>query len=383
MPQPTKLPTVHAPADPAPVLLVTAFYPISRSRYPQHQYQSWMRHLLSRVTGSLYMFTTPDMAESIRSLRGSLPIYLNTSYASVHDIPVIKDLLHEFPGLYTKSREAQRFAAEMSMIRTAKPWFLSEALRHVIKGGGGALSNMTAEYRYAFWMDAGGMRENSIFSDWPSVDRLDYVWEMGSKSTGMESQDLMFVPVDRQPAQRFRYWQPSRGPIQGASEFSEGTFFGGPPQAIYWWTEIFYKTLKEFLIAGHLIESERGITNAVMFMHATRFITVYNRDPTAYPTHNRHGSYGYCGDPWYYFTFFLAHEGEREEQNVLWNDAHWRWDFWRKRRYCRMARPLTIKDVLRRTYGSHWTPPTPPIPNQTFDDDPKDMKLTQKATVVS
>lgn len=84
------------------------------------------------------------------------------------------------------------------------------------------MSGQQGAYRYAFWVDADTLRERHPYSDWPNLERIDSVWSAGEELTGRHMDQLIFVPIDRQPSETFRAWTPDDGPIQDETEFSEG-----------------------------------------------------------------------------------------------------------------------------------------------------------------
>ena len=81
-----------------------------------------MTNLLSRVTTDLYVFTTPDMESTVRELRGKLPIYVNSTFGTVHDIPIVGQLSHDYPAQYARGRETQQFSLELHMVSNISEW---------------------------------------------------------------------------------------------------------------------------------------------------------------------------------------------------------------------------------------------------------------------
>ena len=71
-------------------------------------------------------------------------------------------------------------------------------------------------------MDASGLPDKTVISDWPCADRLDQVWTSAATSANRTTEELFFVPVNRQPSSKQFKWRPSEGPMQESSEFSQG-----------------------------------------------------------------------------------------------------------------------------------------------------------------
>jgi len=83
----------HPSTPPPPILLVSAFFPLSNSKHPLSDYKSWLSRFLAPITTPIYFFTTPEFAPLIQSLRGpGLPIAINTTFSSPFDIPRLKTL---------------------------------------------------------------------------------------------------------------------------------------------------------------------------------------------------------------------------------------------------------------------------------------------------
>lgn len=74
------------------ILLVSAFFPLAKSKHSHEDYAGWLRKYLAKVTTHIYFFAPPEIESMIRDLRGDLPITLNTSFSSPFEIPPLRDL---------------------------------------------------------------------------------------------------------------------------------------------------------------------------------------------------------------------------------------------------------------------------------------------------
>lgn len=197
-------------ADASEILLVSAFYPLPKSKHSMSDYSSWLSRFLQPITTPIYFFTTPDMEPTIRRLRGNLPITINTTYASPFDIPPLAGRRAEYEEMWRHDREKDRHNPDLYAIWTAKPFFLDEGMK-----------NAKGAYKHAFWTDAGSFRQSHQFTAWPDAQRVKEVWEEGSMESGTNPDDLFFIPMWYPPHDTMQYWMEGMGPID--NEFSEGT----------------------------------------------------------------------------------------------------------------------------------------------------------------
>ncbi|KZV95184.1 hypothetical protein EXIGLDRAFT_672376 [Exidia glandulosa HHB12029] len=349
------VPPVQRPPSASPILIVTAYYPLSKSKHSLYQYNLWLANFLSRITTDVYMFTPPEMEHSLRGLRGNLPIHLNTSFQSIDHIPIISPLRDAFEEQVAKDPEAWKHVPDLYKIWTAKPWFVHEALANVRR-------EQEGRYQYVFWVDAGSMRQPHAFGHWPSIDRVRSVWADAERLSGTAADDLLFIPMEHAPDVSLVRWTEADGPLRSSKDMSEGSLFGGTPKAIEWWYNTYLAYFHHWLDAGFFVGNDQLLMNALFLLYPARFITVWNRDPeTAFDAGLSpwYGGLGYCGDPWFAYEFFLASDEERENMTTMWTSEKLRWDFWRPRPKCRAERILPMTDVLRRTFGPNWRPPAP------------------------
>ena len=214
-----KSPPAPQAAFPTPnpkILLVSAFFPLSKSKHTVSDYKAWLTRFLQPITTPIYFFTTPDMAPLILSLRGSgLPITINTSFASPLDVPPLKDGVGTramYEEMYTWDRERHRHSPELYAVWAAKPYLLDEGLTNAEAEGG--------LYDYAFWTDGGSFRDDHDYTLWPDPQRVREVWEEGSRESGTPEEELLFFPMWAPPHQSMKFWEEGMGPID--NEFSEG-----------------------------------------------------------------------------------------------------------------------------------------------------------------
>jgi len=216
----TSVPHVST-ATPPTILLVSAFFPLSKSKHSSSDYEIWISRFLGPITAPIYFFTTPEFEPFIRSLRGpNLSITINTTFSSPFDIPPLKD------GIGTKEKYQEMWGwdpypdirnPELSATWSAKPYFLDEGLR-----------NSGIAYDYAFWNDAGSFRDVHSYKSWPDPMRVKEVWEEGSKVTGTSVEDLLIFPMWGFLPSSMKNWSEEIGPVQTKDPFSEGQYSLSP-----------------------------------------------------------------------------------------------------------------------------------------------------------
>ncbi|KAJ3926258.1 MAG: hypothetical protein NXY57DRAFT_1029640 [Lentinula lateritia] len=330
------------------ILLVSGLFPLSKSKHSTEDYRSWLTLFLGSVTTDIYFFTTPELAEVVADVRGSLPITINTTFSTPFDIPPLAKLKEPYEQMHAIDRERSRHSAELYAIWNGKPYYLDEAVK-----------NSEKQYSYAFWSDAGSFRNDHVYRDWPSSARVEEVWDEGSRMSGVAKEDLLFFPMWEPPHASMKNWQEALGPVD--TDFSEGSFFGGSPQTVRWWKELFYLYHDYYLSQGIFVGKDQTLINALFLLHPSRVITVWVSDPDA-PAHQGlvssiEGPLGSCGDNWYYYQFWLSDVHTRNQMRKLWNSKSW-FHWWKERSTCRLTRTLSIKDVLNHRFGANWTPPS-------------------------
>ncbi|KAF8627780.1 hypothetical protein AX17_006145 [Amanita inopinata Kibby_2008] len=326
------------------VLLVSALFPLAHAKHSQSEYAEWIKNFLGTVTTDVYFFTPPELEATVRAARPAhLPITINTTFYSPFSVPPLRGLEPVYEKMHTKDRERFRHSPELYAVWNAKPYFVSEAV-----------NNLPPDdiYDYVFWNDAGSFRERNYFRTWPDPSRIADVWEEGAASSGVSQSELLFFPIAGYPHTRHKYWTESMGPLD--VEFSEGSFFGGSPRALSWWSRAFYAYHDHYLSLSYFIGKDQTIFNALFLLFPERIITVNFDDA---PLVDR-GPYATCGWGWWYYQFWLANEEDRQSTREMWLDrlaGGWAW--WRGRVPCTLAEVVPMKKLLERRFGRAWSPP--------------------------
>ena len=196
------------------VLLVSAFYPLAKSKHTHGDYAEWMSLYLSKVKTHIYFFAPPEIEGTVRKLRGNLPMTLNTTFASPFDIPPLRGMEDRYADMNKVDPENAYHSPELYAVWSSKTYFLREALLNMQSVG------MVVEY--AFWNDAGSFREKQDFGDWPALERVDEIFTQGANISSTDKDELFFMPMWDVPKEPLRNWTPLEGPKEYESAISEG-----------------------------------------------------------------------------------------------------------------------------------------------------------------
>jgi hypothetical protein len=357
------------------ILLVSSLFMLSKSKHSDGEYHSWLQHFLGHITTEVYFYTSPDLAPTVRSARGEgLLITIDTNYKTAFDVPPLKDQEMWYNEMHGLDRERSYHSPELYSVWNAKPFFVDNAIQVMASKG--------KTYDYVFWNDGGSFREINVYKDWPDPDRLDEIWQEGSKLSGTKAEDLLFYPIVQHPPYGARHWKEDMGPID--ADFSEGkqislrafpsplklflpgSFFGGSPSTMAWWARTFY-AYHDYYTSKHLfVGKDQTVFNALLVLFNERIITVWVNDPKAPAANIGHGFQplknfyrknflGSCGNEWFYYQFWLSDRQTRDEMRKIWLEPQG------ARKTCRFTRVLALDALLKRTFGEEWKAPVPTL----------------------
>jgi hypothetical protein len=198
------------------VLIVSAMFPLAKSKHSKKDYENWLSRFLGAITTDIYMYTTPELEDTLRHVRGDLPITIDTTYSSPFEIPPLRGVEETYIRMNDMDEEKWHHSPELYAVWNAKPYLLKTAVRNLKAKG--------RTYDYSFWNDAGSFRRKHGYTDWPNPGRVEQIWEEGSRLTGTKKEDLMFMPIFQLPDEKLEDWQEEMGPIANSVQFSEGVF---------------------------------------------------------------------------------------------------------------------------------------------------------------
>ncbi|PPQ71596.1 hypothetical protein CVT24_006456 [Panaeolus cyanescens] len=356
-------PFVNPKENGTSVLLVSAMFPLAKSKHTKKEYGIWLGRFLGAMTTDVYMYTTPDLADTIRSIRGKLPITIDTTYSSPFEVPPLQGLEEAYVKMNDMDDEKWHHSPGLYAVWNAKPFLLESAVHTLAKQG--------KTYDYAFWNDGGSFRRNHRYSHWPDPDRVEQVYEEASRLTHQKKEDLLFFPVFQLPDEKFKDWKETMGPIANSVQLSEGSFFGGSTSTIEWFAKIFYAYHDHYISRGLFVGIDQDLFNSLFLLFPERMFTVWMNDPIA-PAHKgiipspslipslERGYLGECGAEWFYYQFWLADQQTRDMMREIWvKEERWRkTGWWSERKLCRLTRAMSMSDFLKRAFSEDWKPPT-------------------------
>jgi hypothetical protein len=188
------------------ILLVSAYYPLKKSKHSFEDYEKWFEHFLRPITTDIYFFCPPDTEPLIRSLRGNKSIIIDTSFPSLYDIPPLHGLEDKYQEMHAWDKEKSYHSPELYAVWNAKPYFLWYGLAAAAAANG-------VKYDYAFWSDAGSMRDPHTYTEWPDPGRVTDVFSEASRKSGVSEDELIFFPWWWTPKPDFKTWKEADGPI--------------------------------------------------------------------------------------------------------------------------------------------------------------------------
>jgi len=97
-------------------LLVSAYFPLSKSKHSGREYQRWLTNFLANIRSDVFMFTTPKMVGTLQAVRGSLPLQLNTTFSHPSDAPVFDGLRESFRAQWKIDPEQSIHNPELYMV---------------------------------------------------------------------------------------------------------------------------------------------------------------------------------------------------------------------------------------------------------------------------
>jgi len=295
------------------VLLVSAFFPLNHTRHSNQEYGRWIGNFLRTVQTPIYFFTSPEILPLIQEQRGPFPITINSSYANPFDVPPVQGLYDEYYKMHRQNKDHRAEEPGLYALRTAKPWFLTEGVKNYERG----LPSGSKSIEYAFWVDIGSFQDGLKVQDWPNVERVREVFREGTEATRKNEDELVFFPMNDVPNLTMQWWKEDMGPFY--TIFAQGTsfpvpvhvfclmmkdgpslasFFGGTPNAIEWWKEVYLKYHDYWLFKrGAFVGQDRTMFNSLSLLFPERIITVWPSDQYAPNSlEDEVNPLGMCGD---------------------------------------------------------------------------------------
>ena len=195
---------------PGRVLVVSAMFPLKKSKHSMKSYKAWLNNFL-QITTPIYIFLP-------KSLSGLLPktlpdnLTVNSTYDTIFDLPMMKGMEPVYEANWHLDPEKEIHGPELYAIWSSKGWLLEEGYK-----------NKNGEWDHIFWVDAGSFRGQSSYRHWPDAERVRDVWAQA----GPAGEARIFMPTVRAPYTKHAGWREKDGPID--QDISMASFFGGTP----------------------------------------------------------------------------------------------------------------------------------------------------------
>ncbi|KAF8632486.1 hypothetical protein AX15_001855 [Amanita polypyramis BW_CC] len=327
------------------ILLVSALFPLAKSKHSQSEYESWLKRFLGQISTEVYFFTSPSLSSVISSTRPpNYLITINTTFSAPFDIPPLRDFEQRYAQMYEQDRERLIHSPELYAVWNGKAYYVAEAIKNLEKEG--------KTYDYVFWNDAGSFRDDHLYKVWPDPENVRRIFEEGENKSDVGKDELVFFPLEGLPVFNLRSWTEDKGPID--MDMSEGSFFGGSPSAMQWWSATFYAYHDYYISLSCFVGKDQTLFNALFFLFPERFIAMYHGNV---PYIDR-GKYGACGDGWWYYHYWLGNEEGRKKEREVWlSELSSAWAWWKGKVPCTLAPVVPMKELLEKQFGREWTPP--------------------------
>ncbi|KAI9633687.1 uncharacterized protein MKK02DRAFT_38345 [Dioszegia hungarica] len=323
---PTWVPSLRGSAAPPRVLLVTAYYPLKKSKHPQSDYDHWLTNLMGQLSTDMYIFTSSSYEAHLQGLIARAvdsdltrrrnhtgvfaqrKVYYDTRYSGPLETPPLAEFAKVAQEQWDKDGEKAYHNPDLYAVWDSKAYFVGEAVRAMADLK--AYDKRAPTYKYVFWEDAGAMRADHLLQAWPDMDRLDSIFSQGAATVGSDPSapaPLVMFPLWRKPQAQEKAWGEEKGPL--GSDIVEGSFFGGTPSSVLWFESTFYALFDRLLAKGFFVGKDQTVFNLVMSLNPTNFFGPIPRE------HNDVANWGAnpCGDTWYYYHQWLASAAELAE----------------------------------------------------------------------
>ncbi|TEB38075.1 hypothetical protein FA13DRAFT_721732 [Coprinellus micaceus] len=238
-------------------------------------------------------------------------------------------LKRTYEAQHRLDREADIHGPELYAVWNAKPFFVDAAVKEMRREG--------KVYDYVFWVGCWYVQTDPHVSKMAgpqggSTSSSGKRWNTREPPLEKQEKDVILFPINDIPSYWYRHWTEFMGPVDFI--FSKGSFFGGSPSGLKWYSDTFYAYHHYFLSLGYFVGKDQNTINALLLLFPHRFAVQWQRDPrTAAQLWPR----GKCGTEWYYYLHVLAGAEERDAMEKAWK---WSMDGFQEGKLWRKAREL-------------------------------------------
>ncbi|KAJ3336234.1 hypothetical protein HDU93_003399 [Gonapodya sp. JEL0774] len=277
--------------NPAPATIVTAYFPLARSKHSHSDYLTWMAPLLA-IHAPLVVYTSPSALPAIKSLRDpSLPTEYVILPSPFHLPPI-----HPHRTAYRLLQppldpERRSHSPDLYAIWNAKPFLVAAAINRAALP-----ANVYA------WVDVGSFREADTVSNlrvWPDPLRVALAFPDRNASVLFQHIVHHKTPSLLESARSF----PTSSTPLLTGDIIAGTTFWGPPRALLAYSSAFYALHDRLLEQGDcFVGKDQTLINSLLASEPSRYRVLRSKDPAQESFQ--------CGDPWFYFQKYFALDSE-------------------------------------------------------------------------
>lgn len=268
--------------------IVTAYYPFPKSKHSLDEYKQWMENLLSYTQNPMVIYTSKQMSPFIQQLRNQqsatvckanescFPTVIINDFETPWEIPPIQSVKDKLYSQKDIDPEKGIHSPDLYAVWNAKAWMVENV----------AIQN-PFNTRFFFWIDVGAYRSTGYrFGSWPDREKIGQIFDKQHSRSLLLG--LIHSPSPKLCTQRHKI---EDGPI--VQDLIEGTFFGGAVESIRWWSQLYYKTLNQYIDKNVFAGKDQTIMNGLAFAFPERIKIIMTFKLQ-------------CGDPWFAFGPLLA-----------------------------------------------------------------------------
>lgn len=265
--------------------IVTAYYPFEKAKHTRENYAQWLTNLLAYINNPIVIFTHEKHFPLLYKFRNE---YTNKTMSTIYilnfssplEMPPIKRLENIFRQQLNNDPEKALHSVDLYAIWCAKSYMLN-------------LTSTLNPFRshYFLWIDGGSFRNRKYrFNKWPDPHRISMIFNNNDR--------LLLGLVN--PLRNNSCYLNNNNEKHMVPKYDliEGGIIGGSLLSIQWWTNLFYRTIDEFIDMNEFIGKDQYIMNYIVLTNPWKINVIL-----AYEA--------FCENVWYVYGPLLANDDER------------------------------------------------------------------------
>ena len=253
--------------------LVTAFYPI-KSKAPLERYLEWATYFMS-LDASIVLFTTPDLEQTFRTMRGHKPIYIITK--SFNDLYMWKHYESIWKNHHTMDPENSYHTPELYAIWAQKSSFVYDTW---------ILNPFKTDY--FFWCDIGAFRG-------PLLDSVRRTFPI---STYLPDDRILMCSVNRYNGNNHQ-------------DNLVGVLWGGSGAGCYRWHLAYCHMLSQYISDGKFAGKDQTVMLSTYLEDTSLAYIVCPGDDLIVDGSQQYNTFDgrYIVNPWFFLQVLLSDTG--------------------------------------------------------------------------